>query len=155
MYISYNKYLYNVYSSYLKNKDLFFILNNKSLNHKNNFNFIKRNWKLNLVNTSLNKHLFIVNILNSIFSSTKNIQSAKIGIAYFYKQYKIDFRTLDFILHKNTIFLMKLYNRFYILPQLKYLRSLNYNYNLKVCLSYIKYFISIFLNTVKINFVRN
>ena len=155
MHTSYNKYLYNVYSSYLKNKDLFFLFNNKSLNHKKNFNFIKQNRRLNLVNTSMNKYLFIANMLNSIFISTKNIQSAKIGIVYLYKQHRIEFSTLDFILNNNIIFLMKLYNRFYILPQLKYLRSLNYNHNLKVCLFYIKNFMYLFLNTAKINFGRN
>ena len=104
---------------------------------------------------ALNKNVFKINLVNSIFISLNNIVTSKMGLVKVNQDISIDYNALCGILKNNTIFLMKLYNKVYPLVQLKLLNSLSYNYNVKLYLINIKRTVNLFINLIKIKFLAN
>ena len=155
MNLEYKKYLHNIYLDYLKNKDILFFSYNKNLNYKDNLDRIKKTSKKRIKTMALNKNVFKINLVNSIFISLNNIVTSKMGLVKVNQGISIDYNALCGILKNNTLFLMKLYNKVYPLVQLKLLNSLSYNYNVKLYLINIKRTVNSFINLIKIKLSAN
>lgn len=153
MNLVYKKYLYNIYLDYLKNKDLLFFSHNKNLNYKENLDRIKKTRKIKTKTLAVNKNVFKINLVNSIFTLSNNIVTSKIGLVTVNQSIITESINLQDILNNNTLFLMKLYNKVYLLVQLKLLKSLSFKYNAKLYLINTKRIVNSFTNLIKIKFL--
>ena len=145
MYIKYKNYFYNIYIHNLKYKDVLFFFFNKNNKREN---ILNKN--TNFTKLSANKNILMICLTNSIFNLIKHIISVKIGIIFLKKNNIINFSTLCNVLNNDNMFLIKVYDKIYILSQLKLLKSLNYNHNVYLYISNIKNILNLFTNFLKI-----
>lgn len=133
---SYNSFIYEYI---LKHKSLLLFYND----HSNENNLAGRQKKL-----STNKNILKITLSKSIFSLINNLITVKIGISYL-KEKKIADLELSNTLGNKKMFLLKLYNKTYIISQLKSLKSLNYKNNIHILIYNIKCTSYVFSNSLK------
>jgi len=146
MFINYKRYLHKIYSNNLKNKDIFFLFKNKNLNYEENLIRLKKSKTRDLTSMSLNKNIFKINLMNSIFASLNSLAIAKIGIRHYYLKRNLDYR----IWSNNNFILMKFYSKVYLNSQLDKLKSLNYGQNTNLYVFNIKRTVNLISNILKI-----
>ena len=139
MNIQYKSYNSFIYTYTLKYKDLLFfnLHGNNSIKNQNN-----------LIQLSATRNILKISLANSIFNSIKNI--GKIGVTYFKKTPD----GLTFNLYKNTL-LVKMYNKIYLMSQLKALKSLRYSTNMYLFIYNIKHIFYLFSNSFIIKYEKS
>ena len=137
-YKSYNSY---IYKHILKHEDLLFFnfYKNSSIKNQNN-----------LIQLSATRNILKISLLNSIFNSIKNI--GKIGVIYLKKKSEDLFFNL---LNNKNILLVKMYNKIYLMSQLKSLKFLSYSTNMYLFIYNAKYIFYLFLNNFRIKYEKS
>ena len=137
--IQYKSYNSSIYTYILKHKDLLF------------FNiYINSSIKNNLIQLSATRNILKISLANSIFNSIKNI--GNIGVIYLKK--KKDGLTFNLLNNKN-ILLVKMYNKIYLMSQLKSIKFLSYFTNMYLFIYNIKYIFYLFSNSFRIKYEKS
>ena len=141
MNIQYKSYNSFIYKHILKHEDLLFFnfYKNSSIKNQNN-----------LIQLSATRNILKISLLNSIFNSIKNI--GKIGVIYLKKKSEDLFFNL---LNNKNILLVKMYNKIYLMSQLKSLKFLSYSTNMYLFIYNAKYIFYLFLNSFRIKYEKS